>query len=117
MKLETRIQLVLMSQSSWYLVHGLILPVCKNPKTHIENLAMADLDIGIKNTIESYSHVANISNITNIPIKHANDAGITVISFEKKCKPCELQLAFLDASDLANDWDSFRNSQGMSFDP
>ena len=78
---------------------------------------MEDTRIGFKNTIKLYSHVANISNITNISIKRANDAGIRVIDFEKKCKPCELQLVFLDASDLANDWDSFRNSQGMSFDP
>ena len=45
---------------------------------------MADTRIGLKNTIKLYSHVANISNITNISIKRANDAGIRVIDFEKK---------------------------------
>ena len=62
---------------------------------------------GFKNTIKLSSQLANMSKITNMSIKRANDAGIMVIDSGKNCKPCELQLAFLDASDLANDWDGF----------
>ena len=51
---------------------------------------MAKAHIGVKNSIESCSQLANISNITNIPINHANDARNTVIDFEKKSKLSEL---------------------------
>ena len=90
MELKTRVQLVMMSRSSWYLVCDLILPVAKNPKTHVETLTMASTDIGFKNAIKLFSQLANMSNITNISIKHANDAGIMIIDSGKKCKPCEL---------------------------
>ena len=49
MKLKTRIQLVLMPRSSWWVVLGLILPVDKNPKMQGQTLIMAVMDIRIKN--------------------------------------------------------------------
>ena len=83
MKLKTRVQLVMMSRSSWYLIHGLILPVAKNPKTHVETLTMASTDIGFKNAIKLFSQLANMIKITNMSIKCANNARIDVIDFKK----------------------------------
>ena len=90
MKLKTRVPLVMMSLSSWYLIHGLILPVAKNPKMHVETLTMASTDIGFKNAIKLFSQLANMSKITNMSIKCANNAGITIIDFEKVGEPYEL---------------------------
>ena len=90
MNLKTRIQLVLMPRSSRFPVRSLILPVDKNPKRNTKTLAMANAYTGIKNSIKSVSQVAKISTLINISIKDANDAGITVIDFEKRSKLCEL---------------------------
>ena len=68
---------------------------------------MADTRTSLKNTIKLSSQLANMSKITNMSIKHANNEGTMVIDSEKNCKLSKLQLVFLDASDLANDWDGF----------
>ena len=50
---------------------------------------MAKARICVKNTIKSSSQVANISMITNISLKYANDAGNSIIDLEKISKPWE----------------------------
>ena len=83
MNLKTRDQLVLMPRSSQYPVLGLISLELGNPKMELETLGMENAYLGIKNSIESFSHVENISIIINISIKYANDARIDVIDFKK----------------------------------
>ena len=66
MDLKAMVQLVMVSRSSWHLVHGLIFPVCENPKTHVETLTMASIDIGFKNAIKPFSQLENMSKIIDI---------------------------------------------------
>ena len=53
----------------------------------MKTLIMAVAYIGVKNSIKSSSQVANMSMITNISLKYANDAGNSVIDLEKISKP------------------------------
>ena len=83
MELKTRVQPVMMSRSSQYPACDLILPVTKNPKTHMETLTMESTNIGFKNAIKLFSQLANMIKITNISLKYANYAGNLIIDLEK----------------------------------
>ena len=107
MDLKAMVQLVMVSRSSWHLVHGLIFPVCENRRTYVETLTMASIDIGFKNASKPFNQLANMSKITDISIKHAKDAGIMIIVSEKICKPCDCYVMILDLGQLAIDWDTF----------
>ena len=76
---------------------------------------MANAYIGIKNSIKPFNHVANISMITNISFKCANDTRIDVIDFGKENKLCESQHVFLGIKGLAIDPVSFRDAPGCDW--
>ena len=96
-----------MPRSSQYPVLGLILLVSRKLKIRPQTLAMATINIFAKTSIKPIQYIANMITNTYIPLKHVYDARIVVIEFEIKVKPYELQCTILDASILANDWDSF----------
>ena len=70
---------------------------------------MASAHTGIKNVIESWCHIANISKVINMPIKYAKYARISVFDFKKLSKPYEYCSVILSVSGLANDLVVFRD--------
>ena len=56
----------------------------ENPRTAMKTLAMAIMYTCTKTSIKSFSHVANITTSTNIPLKYVHDARNIVIESEEK---------------------------------